>query len=84
MRSRSSRTTIMPRSAVRPSVYRFNVSGIGPSSKTFTDPTIAVGYNMRQRAGGPNFASVILPDVGGGVFDLSYLSTAAMVAAGAQ
>jgi hypothetical protein len=54
-------------------VYHFNVGSVGPNSVTFIDPTVAVGYVYDTGLGDPNFASVLLPDVGGGHFDLSYL-----------
>jgi hypothetical protein len=54
-------------------VYHFNVGSVGPTSVTFIDPTVAVGYIYDIGQGDPNFASVLLPDVGGGQFDLSYL-----------
>ena len=62
----------------------FNVGSVGPDFVTFIDPAIAIGYIYDTGAGDPNFASVILPDVGGGVFDLSYLSTMVVVDAGVQ
>ncbi len=65
-------------------VYHFDVGSVGPDSVTYIDPTIAVGYGYAIGAGDPNFASVILPDVGGGVFDLSYLSTEIPLDAGVQ
>jgi hypothetical protein len=65
-------------------VYHFNVGSVGPDSVTFIDPTIAIGYRYDTGAGDPNFASVLLPDVGGGVFDLSYLSTEVTLDAGIQ
>jgi hypothetical protein len=63
-------------------VYHFNVGSVGPDSVTYIDPTIAVGYIYNTGMGDQNFASVLLPDVGGGVFDLSYLSTMVVVDAG--
>jgi hypothetical protein len=65
-------------------VYHFNVGSVGPDSITYIDPTIAVGYKYAIGAGDPNFASVILPDVGGGVFDLSFHSTEVSLDAGIQ
>jgi hypothetical protein len=65
-------------------VYHFNVGSVGPSSITFIDPAIAVGYIYDIGASDPNFASVLLPDVGGGVFDLSYGSTSVVLDAGVQ
>lgn len=54
-------------------VYHFNVGSVGPNSVTFIDPAVAVGYTYDIGLGDPNFASVTLPNVGGGRFDLSYL-----------
>lgn len=65
-------------------VYHFDVGSVGPDSVTFIDPAIAVGYKYATGAGDPNFASVLLPDVGGGVFDLSYSATAVTLDAGVQ
>lgn len=65
-------------------IYHFNVGSVGPDSVTFIDPTIAVGYKYAIGAGDPNFASVLLPDVGGGVFDLSFDATSVMLDAGVQ
>ena len=65
-------------------VYHFNVGSVGPDSITYIDPTIAVGYKYAIGAVDPDFASVILPDVGGGVFDLSFFSTEVSLDAGVQ
>ena len=65
-------------------IYHFNVGSVGPDSVTYIDPTIAVGYQYAIGTGDPNFASVILPDVGGGMFNLSYLSTEVPLDAGIQ
>jgi PEP-CTERM motif len=54
-------------------VYHFNVGSVGPNSVTFADPAVEIGYIYDIGEGDPNFASVLLPDVGGGHFDLSYL-----------
>jgi hypothetical protein len=54
-------------------VYDFNVGSVGPGTVTFIDPPIAIGYDYAIGANDPNFASVILPDVGGGHFKLSFL-----------
>jgi PEP-CTERM motif len=52
-------------------VYNFHVENVGPSSITFIDPTVAIGYDYRVGAGDPNFASVFLPTgVGDNLFDL--------------
>ena len=53
-------------------VYNFNVAQVGPSSVTFIDPFVAVGYDYATGTGDPNFASVLLPDVGDGQFTLQY------------
>jgi PEP-CTERM motif-containing protein len=54
-------------------VYHFNVGSVGPGSVTFIDPKVAIGYDYAIGHGDPNFASVILPNVGGGHFELSFL-----------
>jgi hypothetical protein len=69
---------------VQNGVYHFSVGSVGPDSKTFIDPTVAIGYRYDIGTGDPNFASVILPDVGGGVFGLSFLSTEVSLDAGIQ
>lgn len=43
--------------------YQFNVGSVGPSSVTFVDPFVAVGYDYAIGPGDPNFASVILPAI---------------------
>lgn len=53
-------------------VYNFNVAQVGPGSVTFIDPVVAIGYDYAIGAGDPNFASVLLPDVGDGQFTLEY------------
>lgn len=65
-------------------VYHFNIGSVGTSSITFIDPAVATGYIYDTGTGDPNFASVILPDVGGGVFELSFLSTEVTLDAGQQ
>src|SRR5262249_27397830 len=54
-------------------VYHFNVGSVGPNAMTFIDPLVAIGYIYDIGADDPNFASVLLPNVGGGHFQLSYL-----------
>ena len=53
--------------------YKFNIVvgelGVGKSLPIYVDPVFAVGYDF-QIASGPNFASVILPNVGDGEFAL--------------
>jgi hypothetical protein len=53
-------------------VYNFNVGDVGPDHITFIDPDVAVGYDYAVGAGGPNFRSVLLPNMGDGQFTLSY------------
>ncbi len=52
-------------------VYNFNIDQVGPGI-TFIDPFVAVGYDYATGQGNPNFASVILPNVGDGQFTLSF------------
>jgi hypothetical protein len=53
-------------------VYSFHVSSVSPNSTTFIDPAIAVGYTYATGPGDPNFASVTLPNIGGGQFTVTY------------
>lgn len=65
-------------------VYHFNVETVGATSVTFIDPVVATGYDYAIGAGDPNFASVLLPDVGDGVFDVIIGNTHNIVLAGQQ
>ncbi|MET0519405.1 MAG: PEP-CTERM sorting domain-containing protein [Burkholderiaceae bacterium] len=53
-------------------VYNFQVGNVGPDHLTFIDPEVAVGYHYAIGASGPNFQSLLLPDVGDGLFTLAY------------
>jgi hypothetical protein len=48
-------------------VYHFNVGSVGPGLATFIDPTLAIGYIYDIGQGDPDFASVILPDIGAAI-----------------
>ena len=50
--------------------YEFHVELVGPDNVIFIDPVVAVGYDYAIGAGDPNFASIILPNVGDGIFDI--------------
>ena len=65
-------------------VYHFNVQTVGPNSVTFIDPVVATGYDYAIGAGDPNFASVVLPNVGDGIFDLIVGNVHNTVLAGQQ
>ena len=65
-------------------VYHFNVETVGATSVTFIDPVVATGYDYAIGAGDPNFASVLLPDVGDGIFDVIIGNTHNIVLAGQQ
>lgn len=52
-------------------VYNFAIENVGPSSTTFIDPLVAIGYQYAIGAGDPNFRSVLLPDIGDGQYTLS-------------
>ncbi|MEO8311405.1 MAG: PEP-CTERM sorting domain-containing protein [Caldimonas sp.] len=54
-------------------VYNFHVGGVGPDHITFIDPLVAVGYHYLTGAGNPNFQSVLLPDVGDGLYALTFV-----------
>jgi hypothetical protein len=52
-------------------VYNFSITNVGPSSVTFIDPLVAIGYDYAIGAGNPKFASVLLPTgIGDNLFDL--------------
>ena len=55
-------------------VYQFKVGAVGPNSVTFIDPAVAVGYDYAIGAGDPDFASVVLPNVGDNHYMLHYVS----------
>jgi hypothetical protein len=53
-------------------VFHFDFD-VTADERVFIDPLVAVGYDYRIGGGDPNFASVLLPDIGDGVFDLFLL-----------
>ena len=53
-------------------VYIFSVVAVGPNSVTFIDPFVAIGYDYAIGQGDPNFASVLLPNVGDDVYDVIF------------
>jgi hypothetical protein len=63
--------------------YQFSFS-ITNNQMHFLDPLIAIGYDYTIGAGNPNFASVIFPNVGDGLFDLTFGSTTQTVASGVE
>lgn len=51
--------------------FHFNIDNVGPTSITFIDPIVAIGYDYQIGAGDPNFASVLLPTgIGDDQYDL--------------
>jgi hypothetical protein len=65
-------------------VYVFSIEQVGPNSVTFIDPVVAVGYEYAIGQGDPNFASVLLPDIGDGAYDVVFNSLHHAVLAGDQ
>ncbi len=49
--------------------YNFHIVVIGGQT-VYIDPVVATGFDYEIGAGDPNFASVLLPNVGDGLFDL--------------
>jgi MYXO-CTERM domain-containing protein len=49
--------------------YQFNIT-VQPGQVYYIDPEIAIGYDYAIGQGNPNFASVLLPNVGDGLFDI--------------
>jgi hypothetical protein len=54
--------------------YQFHVAAVKAGETIFVDPFVAVGYQYAIGAGNPKFASVSLPNVGDGLFSLSFLA----------
>jgi hypothetical protein len=54
----------------RGAAYVFSIQGVGPDNVTYIDPAIASGYVFEIGDGDPSFASVVLPNVGDGMFDV--------------
>jgi hypothetical protein len=71
--------TVTPATATTPYVFSFNISGVSNTATTFIDPEIAVGYDYKLGAGDPNFATVLLPHVGDGKYDLSLWNGSAWI-----
>lgn len=49
--------------------YLFNIT-VQPGTVYYIDPEVAIGYDYAIGTGDPLFQSVVLPDVGDGLFDL--------------
>ena len=49
--------------------FKFNLE-VKAGETVLIDPLIAIGYDYQIGAGDPNFASVTLPNIGDGLFDL--------------
>lgn len=60
-------------------VYHFKVGNVSPTSVTFIDPPVAIGYDYAIGPGDPNFKSVLLPDAGDNLFDLHLWNGSAYV-----
>lgn len=57
-------------------VFHFSIGSVGPTSITFIDPILAIGYDYQTGAGDPKFASVLLPTgIGDNLFDLFLFDT---------
>lgn len=50
-------------------IYSFSID-VSSGSPVFIDPLVATGYVYETGLGDPNFASVVLPDVGDGKYEL--------------
>jgi len=50
-------------------VFKFDVE-VNAGETVLIDPIVAIGYDYQIGVGNPNFASVTLPDIGDGFFDL--------------
>jgi hypothetical protein len=45
--------------------YTFQIQNVAANTPVFIDPKIAIGYSYKIGLGDPNFASVVLPSIGG-------------------
>ncbi len=50
--------------------FQFTIDGVGPTRVTFIDPMVAIGYDFEIGIGDPNFASVILPEIGDDIYEV--------------
>ena len=64
--------------------YQFHVAGVTTGQTIFIDPFVAIGYDYAIGVGDPNLASVSLPSVGAGKFDLTFGNTATTIQADTQ
>jgi hypothetical protein len=55
-------------------VYRFVVGEVQAGVVVFLDPLVAVGYDYVIGPGNPNFESVVLPNIGDGIFTVRFSS----------
>jgi hypothetical protein len=53
-------------------VYSFQIASVGPNQITYIDPDVAIGYDYAIGASGPNFQSLLLPNIGDGLYTLDY------------
>jgi hypothetical protein len=60
---------LLPINDDTPDEFDFSFTVTEPTTPIFIDPDIAIGYNYVVNSG-PNVASVILPNIGDGVFDI--------------
>ena len=60
---------LLPNEDDTPESFDFSFTVTEPSEPVFIDPIVAVGYDYVVNSG-PNVASVILPDIGDGIFEV--------------
>ncbi|WP_137165981.1 PEP-CTERM sorting domain-containing protein [Salinimonas lutimaris] len=60
---------LLPDEDDTPESFDFSFTVTEPSQPVFIDPIVAVGYDYVVNSG-PNVASVILPDIGDGIFEV--------------
>jgi hypothetical protein len=53
-------------------VYHFDIDGVGADHVSYIDPVVATGFHYETGGAGPNFRSVLLPNVGDGRYTLSF------------
>lgn len=52
--------------------FHFDTPVVRTGQLLYVDPEVAIGYEYRVGSGGPTFASVLLPDIGDGLYTIEF------------
>lgn len=69
-------TNVAMPTVVSGGTFHFNVPTVTLGQLLFIDPVVAIGYEYVVGAGNPKFASVILPNIGDGLFEVEFFDGA--------